>query len=82
MTMQKLNDLELAGVSGGAGGTSNCTVKAVGNPYVVQCKQEKCVRCGSSSLTDQLFTMDNGRTVYQGQECECGNVMIYGGNIM
>lgn len=77
---KKLNENELKNVSGGTGGSP--TVKAVGNPYRMPCRQERCVRCNSTSLTDQLFTMDNGRTVYQGQECVCGNVMIYGENIM
>lgn len=82
MSIQKLNDSEMSKVSGGVGGTSDCTVKAVGNPHIMSCRQEKCVRCGSSLLIDRLFSMDNGRTIYNGQECECGNVMIYGDSIM
>ena len=82
MALQRLSDDELMMVSGGTGNASNCTVRAVGNPNMMPCRQEKCLRCGSTALTDGLFSTDNGRTVYQGQECVYGNIMIYGDNIM
>ncbi|MBR1736933.1 MAG: bacteriocin [Firmicutes bacterium] len=77
---KKLSEDELKSVSGGTGRSP--TVIAVGNPYRMPCKQERCPRCRSTELKDQLFTIDNGWTVYNGQECECGNVMIYGDSIM
>ena len=78
---KKLNENELKTVSGGIGGGP--TVKAVGNPYRMPCKQIECLRCESASLRDQRFSMDNGKSVYEGQECDaCGNVLIYGDSIM
>lgn len=81
--MRKLKEAELTAVSGGINSGSQSSVKAVGNPYRMPCKQVECPRCGSTALADQRFSMDNGRSVYEGQECSaCGNVLIYGNDIM
>ncbi|MBQ8941155.1 MAG: bacteriocin [Firmicutes bacterium] len=82
MSGKVLSENELRKISGGSGSTQGCSVKAVGNPTKMAAKQTKCPKCGSTALTDQRFTTDNGITVYEGQECSCGLAIIYGNNIM
>ncbi len=82
MSGRTLSENELKNVSGGTGNAQGCSVKAVGNALKVAGKQTKCPKCGSTALTDQRFTTDNGMTVFEGQECSCGCAMVYGSNIM
>ena len=82
MTERKLSNEELKIVLGGTNGGTQCSVKAVGSADILSGKQAKCPKCGSISLVDQMFSTDNGRTVYNGQECTCGYKLIYGENIM
>ena len=75
-----LSDDDMRNISGGAGGT---TVKAAGDAKRIAGRTDTCPFCNANALTAQLFSPDNGRSVYNGYECTaCSTKMIYGENIM
>ena len=84
MIGKKLGGEELKKVSGGMGtDASRISIKAVGEATFAAAKVTKCPKCGGSSLLDQCFTTDNGKTAYEGQECAgCGAAIVYGSNIL